>query len=259
MADCRYVSDYPALVRHRREERDAARSRHRRLAIAVPILIVLVSAASTVGLPLALLALMIGVGVVFFLALPGASSVPSGDLAGVEGEIAALQRLKALPDEFRIFNRLQLPDPELANGRRELDFVVSGPTGLWVVEVKNTPGLVHVLPERRYWPLARRVGCGSRPSWNAVENPVPQVQAQVRALRRWLLQQGVAAEPKGIVCFPHPEVALRDAEASHVPVLVRAQLDGFLRNGEQRSGSSKAADRIAELIGSPSGRGSRAA
>ncbi|MGK7297013.1 MAG: nuclease-related domain-containing protein [Candidatus Wenzhouxiangella sp. M2_3B_020] len=259
MADCRYVTDYPALVRHRREEREAARSRHRRLVVAVPVVTVVAFAASYVGLPLALLVAMIGAGVVFFLALPGASSVPPGDLAGVEGEIAALDRLRAMPDDFRIFNRVQLPDVELPGGRRELDFIVTGPTGLWVVEVKNTPGLVHVLPERRHWPLARRAGCGSSPSWNAVENPVPQIQAQVRALRRWLLQQGVAAEPEGIVCFANPEVALRDAQASPVPVLVREQLDGFIRGWQGQAEVAPAADALAALVGSPSGRTPRAA
>ena len=234
-------------------------SRRRRLVIAVPLVTVLAFAASAVSLPLALLVAMIGVGIVFFLALPGASSVRPGDLAGVEGEIAALDRLRALPDDFRIFNRVQLPDVELPGGRRELDFIVSGPTGLWVVEVKNTPGLVHVLPDRRQWPLARRAGCGSSPSWNAVENPVPQVRAQVQALRRWLLQQGVAAEPQGIICFAHPEVALRNADASPLPVLVRAQLEDFIRDGEGRAVVAGAAGALATLVGPPSGRTPRAA
>ena len=228
MADCRFITEYPPLVRHRRELREAARARRRRLLVAIPVLAALAFGAFSVSPPFGLFVAAVGAGVVFFLGLPGGSSVEPGALAGIEGEVAALERLKELPDDFVLFNRVKLPDGQLPNGWRELDFIVAGPSGLWIVEVKNTPGYVYVQPNERHWPLARRGGCGSRPNWNAVDNPIPQVNAQVQSLKRWLLQQGIAAEPRPVICFAHPEVAVENGAESPVPVLVREQLVGHL-------------------------------
>ncbi len=225
MADLRHVTDYPPLVRHREEAASAGRARRRRLLVAVPLAAALALAAASVSQPLAMLVGIIGVGVVFFLAIPGGTTVPAGDLAGVEGEVAVLKRLQTLPDEFVVFNRVRLPDATLPNGWRELDFIVAGPTGLWIVEVKNTPGLVYVQPDARHWPLARRAGCGSRPSWNAMDNPIGQVRAQADALRRWLLQQGIAVDPEPLICLSHSEVAVDNAGASPIAVVVRHQVD----------------------------------
>lgn len=230
MADCRFVTEYPPLVRHRAELKAAARARWTRLALALPLLAVLAYGAFSLSAQFGLFVAAVGAGVLFFLGLPGGSSVDAGALAGVEGEVTALDRLKTLPDEFLLFNRVKLPDGQLPNGWRELDFVVAGPTGLWIVEVKNTPGHVYVKPEERHWPLARR-GCGSRPNWNAVENPIPQARAQVDSLRRWLLQHGIAVEPKSVICLAHSEVAVDNADASPVPVVVRDQLADLIRSG----------------------------
>lgn len=229
MADCRFITEYPPLVRHRRELRDAGRARRRRLLVAMPVLAGLVFGAFTLSAPFGLFVAAVGAGVLFFLGLPGGSSVDAGALAGIEGEVAVLERLKQLPDEFLLLNRVKLPDGQLPNGWRELDFVVAGPTGVWIVEVKNTPGYIYVQPHERHWPLARRGGCGSRPNWNAVENPIPQARAQVDSLERWLLQQGIAVDPRPVICLSHSEVAVENATESPVPVLARDQLVGRLQ------------------------------
>jgi hypothetical protein len=247
MSDTRYVTDYPPLERHRQEAETAARARRRRLLIVVPVITVAAFAAASVSQPLAMLIAVIGVGVVFFLALPGGTSVPAGELAGVEGEVAVLKQLRDLPDEFVIFNRVRLPDASLPNGWRELDFVVAGPTGLWVIEVKNTPGLVYVQPEARHWPLARRAGCGSRPSWNAMDNPIGQVRAQVDALGRWLLQHAIVADPQPLICLSHSEVAVQNADASSIPVRLRAELGAAIRSAPNRRLPAALVDTLATL------------
>ena len=246
MADTQLVSEYPPLRRHREELRDQRRARLRRLAVAVPLAGLAVATAASWSVPLAVMLAGIAGVIVFFLALPGASTVDPGLLAGVEGEAAVLERLKRLPDEFVLLNRVKLPDETLPNGERELDFIVAGPTGLWVIEVKNTPGHLRVEPGSRHWPLARRAGCGSRPSWNAMSNPVPQVRAQVDALERWFLKQGVDVRARAMIVLSHPEVALSDADRSPVPVLVRDQVAGYLR---QADGSPAGRSVLAALEG----------
>ena len=259
MADCRFITEYPPLVRHRQELRDAARARRRRLLIAVPLLAVMVVLAFSLSPPFGLFVAAVGAGVLFFVALPAGSSVDPGTLSGVEGEIAVLEQLRQLPDEYLLFNRVKLPDGQLPNGWRELDFIVAGPAGLWVVEVKNTPGYVYVRPNERHWPLARRGGCGSRPNWNAVDNPIPQVNAQVQSLKRWLLQHGLAAEPRQAICFAHPEVAVENGADAPVPVLVRAQLLAHLQEAAPRALPNGTVDALRRLGSGNSAPGNRQA
>ncbi len=246
MADTRFVVEYPPLKRHRQELLEQRRLRRRRLLAVVPASLFIVAAAAIWSLPLAVMLAGIAAVVVFFTALPGSSSVDAGHLAGVEGEAAVLERLKNLPDDYVVLNRVDLPDETLTNGRRELDFIVAGPTGLWVIEVKNTPGHVRVEPDQKHWPLARRAGCGSRPSWNAMLNPVPQARAQVAALERWLLKNGLEPRTRAAIVMAHPEVAIENARAAEVPVLVRDEVADYVQ-GAPAQELGTAASRLAEL------------
>lgn len=246
MADTRLVVEYPPLRRHREELREQRQARRRRLMAVVPAGVLIVAAAGAWSPPLAVMLAGVAAIVVFFVALPGSSSVDAGHLAGVEGEAAVLERLKTLPDDYTILNRVRLPDETLTNGQRELDFIVAGPSGLWVIEVKNTPGHLRVAPGQKHWPLARRAGCGSRPQWNAMPNPVPQARAQVAALERWLLKNGIATRVQAAIVMAHPEVAIEDARAAEVPVLVRDQVVDFLRRAPARE-LGHAASRLADL------------
>ncbi|WP_376694849.1 nuclease-related domain-containing protein [Wenzhouxiangella sp. EGI_FJ10305] len=247
MADTSLVVDYPPLKRHREELREQRRLRRRRLMIAVPIAGLTVAAAAGWSAPLAVMLAGVAALVIFFLALPGSSSVDAGQLAGVEGEAAVLEQLKRLPDDFLILNRIRLPDETLTNGERELDFIVGGPTGLWVVEVKNTPGHVQVRPGEKHWPLARRAGCGSRPSWNAMPSPIEQARAQVAALERWLLKNGINARARAVIVLAHPEVAIADADAAEMPVLVRDQVVAFFNSQSKQTIAPSVSRRLADL------------
>lgn len=218
LVDDSLIVEYGPLTRHRREIAEQQHQRRFRLAVGAPLSVALVGITSIYSPPLAMLLGVIAGLFLFFIALPGASSVDPGALAGVEGEVAVLKQLRRLPDDFVVLNHLRLPDPTLPNGERELDFVVAGPTGLWLIEVKNTPGVIHVMPEQAHWPLVRRSGCGSSPSWNAVDNPLPQVRAQVDALSRLLLMEGLIVRPRAAIVFSHPETALESPQRSDVPV-----------------------------------------
>ncbi len=170
--------------------------------------------------PLGIMLAGIGAMALFFAAITGGSSIPAHVLSGVEGEVRTLKALKALPEDHVLFNQVMVPDPRLPNGERELDFIVVGPNGISVIEVKNTPGIIYVDPDKRQWQTARRAGCGSRPGWNALDNPVNQVRAQVDALDRWLLSHGLSIPVQPMVCFSNPGVIIENADHSQVPVIV---------------------------------------
>ncbi len=249
MADETLLRPYPAFERHRQEMADAARQRRWRLASGSAALLVVGMGCWLVHPMLAFMVAGIGAMALFFSSLSGGSTVPPAELLGVEGELRALKFLRHLPDEYRILNRIRIADTTLPNGERELDFVVLGPTGLFLVEVKNTPGLIHVQPDSNRWPVAKRGGCGSSPRWNSLPSPLIQVRAQVESLERLLLSHGLDLAARPIICFARPGVALQNTEACPVPVLVPEQLQHHIESGKPCSEqSTRRRDRLIALL-----------
>lgn len=247
MADTRFIRNYAVLERHRSEMRSAIGRRRRRLGIVILSGAVLTAGAYWILPPLALLVGAVAVLAGFFAGITGSSSVPADQMTGAEGEEKVLRALTNLPDDFTIFNQLQIPDGSLPNGRRELDFLVLGPGGLHLIEVKNSGGLIYIRPNEPRWPLAHKAGCGGRPGWNAIVNPLNQVRAQAAALDRWLLRNGQTASIHPLVCFARSDVALQDRDSSPVPIVTVPELVEFLTNTD-RQGSQRLPNGLVGLL-----------
>lgn len=256
MADLRYVRPYAALDQHRADMRQAIRRRRSRVAVAASSGIILSAVSYWIAPPLVVLSAGIAVLVVFFSAITGGSSVPASVLTGAEGEVRVLRQLERLPDDHVLFNQVKVPDPTVTGGRREIDFLVVAPSGVHFIEVKNTPGLIYVRPADKEWPLAHKAGCGGRPGWDAIANPLLQVAAQTEALNRWLLQHSLACRVHPIVCFARPEVGLHDRDLAEIPILTAAELaDHFAQAGRALESDPAVLMRLlAGAVGQPAAR-----
>jgi hypothetical protein len=83
-------------------------------------------------------------------------------LAGRIGEDCVANELKRLPDDYVVFNDLVLDGP---GGTCEVDHLVLGPTGIYVIEVKRWSGLI--TPGKNAadaWTQRNRRGATPRPS-----------------------------------------------------------------------------------------------
>ena len=249
MADTSHIREYAPLTRHREEMQLASRRRRWRLIFGAALVTALSAGGYWITPPLGVMLIGVGAMGLFFTAITGGSSVPHHVMAGVEGEVRALETLAKLPGDHIIFNQVHIPDPAIPNGRRELDFVVVGPRAVTVVEVKNTPGLIHVDPAGKQWQVVKRAGCGSRPGWNAIDNPLIQVKAQIRALERWLLEHGIGARPQGMVCFARFDAGVVDPERSDIPVVTTTELIEHLTTTSRQSDlAASDRPRILELL-----------
>ena len=65
--------------------------------------------------------------------------------AGKEGEVAVTEALRFLPNEYVLLNDLMLP-----NGRGNVDHLVIGPNGIFVIETKNYSGYVKCWGDQWY-------------------------------------------------------------------------------------------------------------
>lgn len=145
-------------------------------------------------------------------------------LKGAIGEDRALGTPHPLPgalvdlsDEYVVFNQVGIPN---RNGRPyEADFVVVGPNGIFVIEVKYYRGLIQGRQNGSAW---TRYQPGSRKG-APISNPVTQVRRSMRALAAYLVEQGSRAWLEPIVVFTHP-LSRISIDSDSVPVLALHEL-----------------------------------
>ncbi len=157
---------------------------------------------------------------------------PDAHLSGAEGEDLALGIPSALPgslatlhQDYIVFNQLQIP---AGRSYRELDYVVVGPNGIFVVEVKHYRGEIRGAEFDRTWLQRKRSRAGYFYT-QELRNPVTQIKGGIYALRRHLATHGIRNWIEGIVVFTHPECTLM-ADKSSVPILTLAELADYIRD-----------------------------
>lgn len=202
MANLRFIT--PNRLRAK-----AARERRRLLLFGVPVAFILFLLHPVLGLWCGGLLLVLG-------------SSGSLLLHGAEGEERALGHpvpcpgsLRELPDHYLLFNNLDVPS---GAGRRELDVVVLGRNGLFLVEVKHLRGAITGDESDPHWvqrKLARQSGSAYE---NPVRNPVAQVRSAAGVLHRYLASRGIDIWVQGIVVFTHPAAVLQ-VRSDTVPVV----------------------------------------
>ncbi len=138
-----------------------------------------------------------GVLLIILAIILGISVRASGErlqsfLKGARGEEQVARCLSFLPKEIAIFHGLPSPGlPLLAQGGRDLDHVVVGPTGIFLVETKNWLAQVTVRDGR--------ILCdGNEPS----RQPIEQVKsAAARLTTRLRKSTDLALDVQPVVCF----------------------------------------------------------
>ncbi len=120
--------------------------------------------------------------------------------AGISGEEQSLQWMKSLPDRYTVIQNLQLQ----VNGKPlEIDHLVIGDTGLFIVETKNYRGTLRGNCSDRELTKEKTTRNSTRSQ--KVKNPVLQVRREVSLLRQYLDSHGCGHDVNGFVCFVHPD------------------------------------------------------
>ena len=143
--------------------------------------------------------------------------------AGHAGEEAVRCALAGLDDRYYLLNGVTVPGE-----RMEIDHLLAGPRGLFVLETKAHAGTI-VYGDGRWW----RIHAGARGvlQRRQIGNPSAQAQRNARLLRRYLVAhlgaRATALPLVPIVVFTHPH-AMLDADAP-IPVVHLRQLPALLR------------------------------
>lgn len=123
--------------------------------------------------------------------------------AGLAGESQSLSVLSSLPDDYIVIPNVELNVPSA--GRTELDQVVIGLGGLFIVETKNYHGILKGKAEDEKLQKIKISPAGETYT-DYVKNPVRQIKRQIHILKQYLGQCGLHPFINGIVYLVHPDV-----------------------------------------------------
>lgn len=118
-------------------------------------------------------------------------------VSGISGERIATDVLSALPDSYTVFQNVIVPYGEK---KSEIDNIVVGKSGVFIIEVKNHNGYIEGNLEDTYW-TQHKVGRGGTCYENDMYNPVKQVGTHIYRLANYLRNRGVNTYIEGMVYF----------------------------------------------------------
>jgi len=167
---------------------------------------------------------------------------------GAEGEDLVLGipevapgSLVTLPGSFTVFNQLIVP---FDRGSCEIDFLVLGPNGIFVIEVKHHHGVITGEEHDGSWIQFKQSRMGHVYA-NPMRNPVAQVKRAIFGLKRYLVLHGVSTWIQGVVVLSHPD-CVPDLGPMSVPVLRLPELSGYLLGA--RTAGLRRPDKPNEII-----------
>lgn len=150
--------------------------------------------------------------------------------SGIEGENTVVKFLSALDDNYYLINDVKLPE-----SYGNIDHIVLGPNGIFVIETKNYRGQIRCNGDdwvRHYEGTDREYDLGS-PSKQAKRNAIITKQSieSANTLKKFL------SWVEGIVVFTNPEVGLKLSKTT-VPVLRPENLCEYIKNKKSKIGFS---------------------
>lgn len=163
---------------------------------------------------------------------------------GLQGEQITIEALQNLSDSYYLINDVNLP-----KGYGNIDHVVLGSNGIFIMETKNFEGEIRCEGDIWYqykdtWKI---------PEEHEIKSPSKQVKGNALKLKQYIESKNIFSKSlrlwvEGIVVFTHDNVILRWDNPT-VPVLKVNQLCKYIRNKESRiKFSSQELEKVAKIL-----------
>ncbi len=152
--------------------------------------------------------------------------------SGIEGETETAFLLSHLPQGYTVVQDVHVT----YEGRTsEIDNIVIGAAGVFVIETKNQKGYIEGDADEKDW-TQHKVGRGGTPYSKEFYSPIKQVGTHVFRLSRYLKSNGVRTYINGVVYFANPEAAVEIyGDCSKCPVFTyksRHEMLGYILSGD---------------------------
>lgn len=123
------------------------------------------------------------------------------DASGIQGEEQTRKILQRLPDSYTVISNVTLGLNQRGN---EIDHLVLGDNGVFIVETKNYAGTLTGYIRDREWTKTKTTGGGNKYEKEA-QNPIPQIKKQTMNLKEILSEYGIRKRIESIVYFSNPD------------------------------------------------------
>ena len=168
--------------------------------------------------------------------------------SGVNGEKATLQALKGLPKGYTVITNPVLYNRGSAN---ELDFVVVGKNGVFIVEAKNYRGIIVGNTSQQSWKQIK-YGKNGNTYEKEVKNPIKQAHRQAGRMLELFKDLKITADVYQILYFAdsNSELRITDDAVSNVAVIKgeSALLDYILHTESKRTVKSDDIGKIRDIF-----------
>lgn len=132
---------------------------------------------------------------------------------GLKGEKKALKQLSKLPKDYFVFTDLNI---NVDNRCSQIDHVVVGYNGVFVIETKNLKGVVEGLSDDRVV-KQRKVGRNGGEYSKKIYNPIKQVSTHVYRVSELLKREDIRIWIQGMVFFVNDEATIK-LNSEEIPV-----------------------------------------
>lgn len=149
--------------------------------------------------------------------------------AGIKGEANALESLERLSNDYVIITNPMI----YTNGRsNELDNLIIGSNGVFIVETKNYVGTVYGDVNDQKWIQER-----SERKTKEFYNPIMQVNQHGKRVEEFLRKLGYNTSPTTMVYFVNPNVDIKITGSSSTEVFKHQDLDTMINRIEYFKGN----------------------
>ncbi len=124
--------------------------------------------------------------------------------SGIEGEQNSAKLISRLPDTYCAFQNLKV---KFDGKTSETDLVLVGPTGIFIIEIKNLNGQIVGSYDAQHW-IQHKVGRGGTPYSKKLYSPIKQVGTHVYRLANVLRKNGIRTYVNACVFFCNDECEL---------------------------------------------------
>lgn len=120
---------------------------------------------------------------------------------GLKGEKILKKTLKKiLPDNYTAFYNVSF------NGKGDIDCIVVGPSGVYIIEAKNHTGEISF--SEKGWRQLKTSQRGNSFYNETFKNPLNQLDGHIFKVKKFFKDNGVNVWIKGVVVFTNPNVSL---------------------------------------------------
>ncbi|MED1855013.1 nuclease-related domain-containing protein [Brevibacillus borstelensis] len=166
---------------------------------------------------------------------------------GLKGEKNTKKLLATLPDSYTVLSDIKV---EVEGKSSQIDHIVVGPTGVYVIETKNMNGSI-VGNESDHQFVQHKIGRRGGEYSKSFYNPVKQVGTHVYRLATYLKKHSLDTWVQGIVYFSNPDAEV-NVNSEKIPVFSFEdgpnQIVRYVMDHEGETLSAEKARRIVNLL-----------